>query len=369
MSTRTLIAALLAATLALTACAGGDGTEPGAGDTDRASPDTPDDARDEDTATGDERGDPSEAEEADGADPAFPVTIEHRHGETTIDERPERVVTVGLTDQDAVLALGVQPVGTNDWYGGHAGGVWPWAQDLLEDEPPTVVARSIEIDFEAVAALEPDVILALYAGIDEQVYETLSGIAPTVAQPEAFVDYGVPWQEQARITGQVLGLADEAEQLVADTEAEVAAVREEHPELDGATLTAATDAEGVYVYAPSTGFVRMLTSLGPEVPAKVDELVGDADGAALSLERVELLENDVMVWLDVATDSGPVAEPVYTALDVHEQGREVFLATSGELGGGGFISVLSVPVLAEALAPALSAAVDGDPSSEVPPID
>lgn len=76
-----------------------------------------------------------------------------------------------------------------------------------------------------------------------------------------------------------------------------------------------------------------------------------------------------MVWLDVAPDSGPVAEPVYTALDVHRQGREVFLSTSGELGGGGFISVLSVPVLADALAPALSAAVDGDPSTEGPPSD
>ena len=144
----------------------------------------------------------------------------------------------------APLALGVQPVGTNDWFGGHPGGVWPWAQDLLEGEPPTVVAQSIEIDFEAVAALEPDVILALYAGLDEQVYETLSEIAPTIAQPEEFVDYGVPWQEQTRITGRVLGLADEAEQLVADAEAAVAEAREAHPELDGATLTAATDAEG-----------------------------------------------------------------------------------------------------------------------------
>jgi iron complex transport system substrate-binding protein len=355
VTARTLLAALLAATLTLSACAGA------------AAPS--DDASDGGDATSTaEEGQDETTETEDGAGDAFPVTIEHRHGETTIEQRPERVVTVGLTDHDAVLALGVVPVGTNDWYGGHPSGVWPWAQDLLDGEEPTVIGQSVEIDFEAVAALEPDVIIGLYAGLDEQVYETLSGIAPTVAQPADHVDYGVPWQEQTRIVGQVLGMPEEAERLVTDAEEAVAAVREEYPEFDGATGAIATDAEGVYVYSPNTGIVRLLTSLGFEVPEPIHELVGDADGAALSLERIELLDNDVMVWLDVEAGSGPVAEPVYTALDVDQEGREVFLATTDEIGGAGFISVLSVPVIAEALAPALSAAVDGDPATEPAPV-
>src|SRR5688572_21669592 len=43
---------------------------------------------------------------------AFPVTIEHKYGSTTINEFPERIVTVGLTDHDALIALGIVPVGT-----------------------------------------------------------------------------------------------------------------------------------------------------------------------------------------------------------------------------------------------------------------
>ena len=45
---------------------------------------------------------------------AFPVTIEHKWGSTTIESAPERVVVVGLREQDALLALGIVPVGTTE---------------------------------------------------------------------------------------------------------------------------------------------------------------------------------------------------------------------------------------------------------------
>ena len=48
---------------------------------------------------------------------AFPVTIKHKYGETTIEKAPERVVCLGLTDQDTLMALGVVPVGVTYWFG------------------------------------------------------------------------------------------------------------------------------------------------------------------------------------------------------------------------------------------------------------
>ena len=42
---------------------------------------------------------------------AFPVTLEHKYGSTTLEKAPARVVCVGLTEQDALLALGIVPVG------------------------------------------------------------------------------------------------------------------------------------------------------------------------------------------------------------------------------------------------------------------
>ena len=48
---------------------------------------------------------------------AFPVKIEHALGTTTIPAEPKRVVVVGYTDQEPLLALGVRPVGAMDWFG------------------------------------------------------------------------------------------------------------------------------------------------------------------------------------------------------------------------------------------------------------
>lgn len=47
---------------------------------------------------------------------AFPVTVEHAFGSTTVDKAPERVVTVGYTDDQTALAFGVKPVGMTDQY-------------------------------------------------------------------------------------------------------------------------------------------------------------------------------------------------------------------------------------------------------------
>ncbi|MCA9241305.1 MAG: ABC transporter substrate-binding protein, partial [Planctomycetales bacterium] len=122
----------------------------------------------------------------------FPVTIEHKYGSTTITEKPARIVTVGLTDQDAVLALGVTPVGTTTWIGDYPGAVFPWAADRVQGELPEIVGDASALSFETIAALDPDVILALYTGITEDDYALLSAIAPTVAPPAGYVDYGLP---------------------------------------------------------------------------------------------------------------------------------------------------------------------------------
>ena len=132
-----------------------------------------------------------------------PRTIDHKYGSTEVSGAPERVVTVGFTDGDPMLALGVAPVAVREWFGKQPQAIWPWARDKLGDAKPEVLPAT-ELNFEQIAALEPDLIVGVSSGMSGEDYGTLSEIAPTLAQPEEFVDCGGPWQDQTRLIGRAL---------------------------------------------------------------------------------------------------------------------------------------------------------------------
>lgn len=297
---------------------------------------------------------------------AFPVTIETKYGEVTLEEEPERVVSVGFTEQDALLALGVVPVGIRDWYGEQPNAVWPWATDELGDATPTVLSAT-EINYEAIAELDPDVIIGVSSGMTQEEYDTLSGIAPTIAQSGDVVDYGMPWRDAFRMVAAAVGRPAAAEDIIADIEGRYAAAREAHPEFDGASAAVAfyfDDQPGAY--ASVDGRSQVLTELGFAIPDEFDELAGEQFFASFSLEQLELLDTDVLIWL--ASDGAALQEteniPGRTSLDAHTEGREVF--TDVELTGAfSFNSPLSLPFVIDQLVPMLAAAVDGDPATTV----
>jgi iron complex transport system substrate-binding protein len=315
----------------------------------------------------------------DTGEAGFPVTIEHKYGSTTLTQEPQRVVTVGLTDHDAVLALGVVPVATTEWFGMRPGAVFPWAEKALGDaEPPQVLTQTDGIEFEKIAALRPDVILAQYAGLTQDDYDKLARIAPTVAQLSEYGDYTIPWQELTRRIGQALGRANQAERLVSDVEERFARVREEHPEFVGATAVAAYDfGDGmVGVYGPKDPRARILAALGFETPAQIAELTREEYYAEIGGEQIELLDADLLLMIVYTTPEQALvaSNPLYQGLDLAREGRDIalvsretdILSEDGVLVGAySFSSVLSLPYLLDRLVPMLSAAVDGDPATKV----
>lgn len=302
------------------------------------------------------------------------VTIEHKFGTTRIPGIPQRVVTVGLSEQDPVLALGVTPVAVRDWYGDYRYATWPWAQDELGDARPEVLPADA-LDFERIAALRPDLIVGTYSGITENDYRTLSQIGPTLAQSGEYADYAMPWQEQTRMIGRALGRSDRAEQLIAGVEARFTEARAAHPEFDGATALLAQEGEsGEYdVLSSTSARGSFLTSLGFVVPDEVAALIGAGgeEFAAVSAEQVGLLDADVLVW-QAGGESGPAfvaqlqAAPLYQRLDVVREGRDVFVTDKGAAGALTWSTVLSIPFALDRLVPKLAAAIDGDPTTEVP---
>ncbi|PZF97709.1 ABC transporter substrate-binding protein [Micromonospora endophytica] len=308
------------------------------------------------------------AEPASGSfDAAFPTTLTHAFGATTIAAKPERIVVVGLKEQDYFLALGEVPVAIRDWYGGMPNAVWPWAREQLGDAKPEVLARA-ELDYEQIAALRPDVIVGLSSGMTEQEYDLLTKIAPTVAQPEGDGSWAVTWQQMTRAAGQITGRSAEAETLVTELEQRIASVATENPALKGASTVFASTYEGqYYLFSPETTASKVLLDLGLTMTPEVTTLTDNANqSATISRERFDLVDVDVAVWSEAATDPGVATllkDPLYTRLDVRSQHREVFLGAEAN-GALAFSSVLSLPYVLDKIVPALTAAVDGDPATD-----
>jgi iron complex transport system substrate-binding protein len=296
---------------------------------------------------------------------AFPVTIEHKFGRTVIEQPPERVVTVGYTEQDIALALGVPPVATREFLGGYDWRERPWAKDMPGASDPELVG-SEEINVERVATTRPDVLIGLNSGMTERDYDKLSKIAPTVPQSDEFIDFGVPWQEQTLVTGQALGLQQKAERIVADVEARFAEAREEHPEFEGKTaaLAYASANGGFGAYATGDYRVKFFEDLGFKTPKAIDELAGDSFYVDFSAERLRLIDHDVIVMFAKREDV--IDHPVYRRLDAVREDRVIYLDLQDQLAGAlGYSSPLSLPYAIDEAVPRLAAAIDGDPETRI----
>ena len=292
---------------------------------------------------------------------AFPVSVEHVFGSTEIQERPERIVVLGWNAQDVVYALGLEPVGMPSYpYGGGDDGVLPWDDEHYDPEVTTLLDTADGPPLEAIAALRPDVILAPYEGFDEGVYEDLTGIAPTVAYPgEAWT---TPWRDQTRMIGQALGMEEEAEQLIADTEAEVAAVAEEHPEFEGLTFAyTSLGAEALYLYLPSDPRVQLIEDLGFTTAPSVEELASGVDAgtfyAQLSLEQAPEIESDVLVgFTDGLTAQEALESDLYSSVPAIANDAAVVFDDQEIAAAASSVSVLSIPFVLDELVDDLSAA-------------
>ena len=294
----------------------------------------------------------------------YPLTIEHKFGTTVIEEKPVRVASLDFNGADNLLEFGIQPVVIRYWYGDHEKTVWPWASSLLTGAP-TVLAG--DLDFEAIAASEPDVIVAIWSGITAEEYEKLALIAPVVAVPEGVNDYELPWNELALRAGLAVGELEQAEAKVAEVEAEMAAMAERNPAWSGKTSSVAylwDDLPGAYTSLDLRA--QVLAALG-FVNAPAVEEIAEPDEFATQFSHEELgrVDADVVIWFASEGRQSIESLALYPSLTSAKEGRAVF---ADELLTGAFshASLISLPYALEILEPAINAAIDGDPTTEVP---
>ncbi|AVL95913.1 iron-siderophore ABC transporter substrate-binding protein [Microbacterium paraoxydans] len=287
------------------------------------------------------------------SDDAFPVTVEHVYGETTIDEKPERVATIAWANHEVPLALGIVPVGMSKatWGDDDDNGILPWVEEKLDElggETPVLFDETDGIDYEAVADTAPDVILAAYSGLTQEEYDTLSKIAPVVAYPD--VAWGTSVDDMVEMNAKALGLEAEGEALIEDLHADADAALAANSALEGKKVLFAyfdpSDLSQIGYYTAADTRPGYLHDLGLPLPAIVEENE-DSDQFYLQVSAEEAQKfDDVDVLVTYGDDSTLAtlqADPLLSKIPAIAEGRVAILPDATPIAASANPSALSIP--------------------------
>jgi iron complex transport system substrate-binding protein len=282
-----------------------------------------------------------------------PLTITHAFGETTIAEPPKRVVSAGLTGQDDLLALGIVPIAVTNWFGDQPFGVWPWAQPKLGNAKPVVLNLDNGIQVKEIAALKPDLIVATDAGLDQDSYQKLAAIAPTLAQSDgdAFFE---PWKDQAKAIGQAVYQTGQITSLIHSVDKGFTDVADKHPQFKNKRVVLLQGRLHDDNVVATTGWrTEFLTQMGLTIAESSAPLAVDQERAFISRDKIKsvLGAADLLIW---TTESDKDQADLLANPDVAElRSRSVF-TTKDQAGAIAYASPLSYPLVADQLPPLIA---------------
>ncbi|WP_258525843.1 AraC family transcriptional regulator [Paenibacillus sp. YN15] len=217
-------------------------------------------------------------------------TIKHAMGETTLKGAPERIVILTNEGTEALLALGVKPVGAvQSWY------QKPWYKHIEGDmRDVTVVGDELQPNIELIASLKPDLIIGNKVR-QEKIYEQLKQIAPTVFSEDLAGD----WKINFTLYSEALNLEEQGKKMM---EAFDQRVKEAKAKLAGKLDTKVSvvrfSPTQVRIYQKQTFSGVLLEQLGFARPAAQDK---DNFIEVMSKETIPDMDGDVMFYF--ATDT------------------------------------------------------------------
>ena len=244
------------------------------------------------------------------ADGVFPRTVAHYQGETTINAAPTKVVIISTGQADAMLSLGMCPIGSTTASGAE-GPVPQYLKDAYPDqasaiEAITKVGSRTEPDIEAIGALKPDLILTNIAGKDDAdtLYKNLTAIAPTVVTRGT----GQFWKIDFLLLADALGKREAAQSLLD-------IITQEAGEAGSALTTAGTisllrkNSDKLRVFGPISFSGSVVADMGLQRPDP--QQFTDGVSQELSSETLDQADGD---WLFYGVQGGKDEELTGQAL-------------------------------------------------------
>lgn len=264
------------------------------------------------------------------------VEIETAAGPATVPAAPETVVALDLAAIDTITALGVTVDGVPD--------IAPPAYLADALASAETVGTLFEPDFEALAVMAPDLIVA--GGRSQTQVEPLSQVAPTIDMTIAADDLVAQAQARVAAYGKIFEREAEAETLLADLDAAIADAQAA-AEGKGDALILLTNGGKVSAYGDDSRFGWLHTALG--LPEAYPDLTAETHGEAVSFEFIADVDPDWIFVVDRGAAIGQEGEAAAVTLDnplvagtkAGETGQIVYLDSARlYLAGGGIQSMM-----------------------------
>ncbi|MDB6178055.1 ABC transporter substrate-binding protein [Paracoccus sp. Z330] len=234
---------------------------------------------------------------------AGPVTVETARGPVALEAGPLRVVTMDLAALDTISALGGDVVGVPN-------GIKPDYLSQYSGDGYAEIGTFFEPDIEAIAALEPDLIIV--SGRSQAKYDELAGLAPTIdltPDPTAVID---SIHRNTRTLGAIYGREAEAEAALADLDAQVADLHD-LAEDAGTALTVLTTGGRMSTHGAEGRFAVLYDAFG-FAPAVTDIKAGN-HGQPISNEFIRSSDPDWIFVIDRDAAIGRDGQPAAQMLD------------------------------------------------------
>jgi iron complex transport system substrate-binding protein len=262
-------------------------------------------------------------------------TIEHVMGTTEIKGEPTKIVILTNEGTEALLTLGVKPVGAVKSYTGD-----PW-YDHIKDKMEGVqnVGGESQVNIEAIAALKPDLIIGNKMR-QEKIYDQLSAIAPTVYSDTLRGE----WKSNFEFYAKVLNKEVEGQEIVKKFDDKVTSIAKLAGDNLKKEISIVRFMPGkTRIYLGDTFSGTILKQIGF---ARPENQRSDDFTIEIGKERLNEADGDIMFYFTYETGNGEgntrekewLEDPMFKNLNVIKNGKAFRVNDATWNTSGGVIS-------------------------------
>ncbi|MBS1184346.1 MAG: iron transporter substrate-binding protein [Proteobacteria bacterium] len=246
------------------------------------------------------------------------ATITDAQGTRDLPDRPKTVVVFDLAALDTLDTLGVEVKGVPDW---------PMSGDLEKygGDAYAKVGSLFEPDFEAVAALEPDLIVV--GGRSQKHLAALSEIAPVLDLTPDNTSFRGSVKRNAEAIGKLFGKQAEVADRLQKLDATTTRLREMTADR-GRGLVVLTTGGKISAYGPGSRFSEIHDLYG--LAAADPTIEATTHGQVISWEYILKVNPDWLIVIDRDAAIGKAETPARALLD-NELVNRTRAATAGHI--------------------------------------